>query len=80
MAKYSIVASTTGFKGAFTVGSTVYAPVSETYCKDCHSIGGYCGGCSGHFFAPVVELQECIYCGGCDCIAVLFGDSICAPV
>ena len=80
MAEYSIVASTTGFKGAFTVGTSTYAPVSETYCETCHSIGGYCGNCSGHHFAPVVELDECVYCGRPDCVAIVYGESVCGFV
>ena len=80
MAEYIRVASTAGFKNAFHLNGMFFAPREEGYCADCHTIGGYCGSCSGHHFAPVVELDECVYCGRPDCVAIVYGESVCGFV
>lgn len=80
MAKYSIVPSKAGYENAFEFKGTVYVPRKDTNCDTCALIGGYCGMCSGHYFCVVVDLSECIYCGHADCVAPLYGESICGPV
>ena len=73
MAEYIQITSTTGFKNTVHLNGVYFAPREEGYCQDCHSIGGYCGNCSGYHFAPVVELDECVYCGRVDLINIEVG-------